>query len=87
MENKREVGFDSMIAVKEDFPNADQVRLIFKDTYNLYLKWIAVKEPDWEAVIAEARDIEQKYPFGSCRKILVEVVDIIEANYMTKEVG
>lgn len=79
MEDKRDVVIDSMIAVKEDFPNADQVRLIYKDTYNFYTKWIAVKELNWETVIAESRDIEQKHPFELCRKILVEVVAIIEA--------
>lgn len=87
MEDKREIGIDSRAAVKEGIPSADQVRLIYKDTYNFYLKWIAVKELDWEAVIAESRDIEQKYPFELCRKILVEVVMIIEANYLAKEDG
>lgn len=69
----------------EGIPSNEQVRLIFKDTYNFYTKWIAVNEPDWDALITETREIEQRYPFELCRKILVELVAIIEACYMTKE--
>lgn len=87
MEDKREVVMNSSAAVKEVLPDTEQVRLIFKDTYNFYTKWTAVKEPDWSEVMAEVYSLEVKYPFELCRKILVEIVAIIEANYMTKEDG
>lgn len=69
----------------EGLPNNEQVRLVYKDTYNFYTKWIAVKEPDWDLVISESREIEARYPFDLCRIILVELIDIIEAHFMKKE--
>jgi hypothetical protein len=68
----------------ECVPSNEQVRLIYKDTYNYYTKWIAVKDPDWSEVMAEAHRLEAKYPFGLCRKILVELVSVIEASYMKR---
>ena len=68
----------------EIFPNNEQVRLIFKDTYNFYTKWIAVKEPDWSEVMEEVYKLEAAYPFNLCRKILVEIVAIIEAKVMER---
>lgn len=66
----------------EGVPNSEQVRMIYKETYNFYTKWIAVNEPDWDLIIAKSREIEQKYPFELCQKILVELVSIIETSYM-----
>ena len=66
-------------------PTQEQVRLIFSDTYKFYLKWIAVKDIDWGLVIAESHDIEAKYPFELCIKILVELVAVIEADHKEKE--
>jgi hypothetical protein len=63
-------------------PTPEQVKLIFKDTYNFYLKWIAVNEVDWGMVISESHEIEAKYPFELNRKILVEIVAVIQADYM-----
>jgi hypothetical protein len=79
MENKNE---NEVALNSEIFPNNEQVRLIFRDTYIYYTKWIAVKEPDWDLVLSEGRILEAKYPFELCRKILVEIISIIEFNTM-----
>ena len=63
-------------------PSPTEVRSIFSVTYNFYLKWIAVKLVDWDLVISESREIEGKYPYELTRKILVEIVNILEANQM-----
>ena len=66
-------------------PTHKEVQFIFKDTYNFYLKWVAVKEVvNWEDVLEDGRLIERQYPFELCRKILLELIDIIEKNYMER---
>jgi len=69
----------------EVFPDNQQVRAIFRDTYNFYTKWIAVKGVNWDAFMSEVRNLEKTYPFELCRKILVELTAIIESKSM-KEV-
>lgn len=66
----------------EVFPNNEQVKDIFKFTYLFFQKWITVKNVDWGALMADVRMLEKKYPFELCRKILVELVSIIETSYM-----
>jgi len=66
-------------------PSPKEVQLIYKDTYNFYLKWLAVKEPNWEEVIIDSRGIEATYPFDLCRKILVEIIAILEKSYMERK--
>jgi hypothetical protein len=74
--------------MSEAYPDNENVRLIFKDTYYFYLKWIAVKDKiNWDLVISESHDIEIKYPFELCRKILVEIVAVIETAYMERSEG
>lgn len=63
-------------------PTPQQVKEIFSNVYLLYTKWIAVKEPDWDKLIDESREIETRYPYELCRKMLVEVVSVIENSYM-----
>jgi len=65
-------------------PTPQQVKGIFSEVYVLYTKWIAVKEPDWDKLLAESREIEQKYPFDICRKMLSEVINVIENSYMER---
>jgi len=65
-------------------PSPKEVQLIYKDTYNFYLKWIAVKEINWDLVIDESHEIEGRYLFELTVKILVELVGIIEINYMSQ---
>lgn len=71
--------------MRDSNPTPKEVQLIYKDTYNFYLKWIAVKgEIDWKVLIADAHEIEQKYPFELCTKMLVELVAVIETAYMER---
>lgn len=65
-------------------PIPQQVKGIFADTYVFYTKWIAVKEPDWDELLRETRQLEKKYPFDLSRKMLVEVVAVIEKTYMER---
>lgn len=64
-------------------PSPTEVRSIFSDTYNFYTKWIAVKEIDWDLLLSESHEIEGKYECELCCKILVELIAVIETNYMT----
>lgn len=66
----------------KQLPTPEEVKEIFKYTYLFYTKWIAVKDIVWDAVLEEAREIEQKYPFDLCARILVGTLDVIDANYM-----
>lgn len=65
-------------------PTPQQVKGIFSEVYVLYTKWIAVKEPDWDKLLEESREIEQKYPFDLCRKMLSEMINVIENSYMER---
>lgn len=44
-------------------PTPQQVKGVFSDAYLLYVKWIAVKEPDWDELLRKTRQLEKKYPF------------------------
>jgi len=58
------------------------VRMIFKETYNFYLKWKSISNlSDWGALMQEARELNVKYPYPLCRRILLELVEIIENEF------
>jgi len=65
-------------------PSPTEVRSIFSDTYNFYTKWIAVKEIDWDLLLSESHEIELRYPFELTVKMLVELITIIETNYISQ---
>jgi len=65
-------------------PSPKEVQSIYKDTYNFYLKYIAVKEINWDLVIAESHEIEGRYPFELTVKMLVELITIIETHHMSQ---
>ena len=62
-------------------PNSEQVKLIFKETYLFYTKWISVTDPDWDRLMQEARELNEKYPYKLCQQILLELIDIVEDEY------
>lgn len=62
-------------------PNSEQVKLIFKETYLFYTKWISVTDPDWNRLMQEARELNEKYPYKLCQQILLELIDIVEDEY------
>ncbi len=66
-------------------PDQDQVRLIFRDTYNFYLKYKDISDPeDWIPLIQDMRRIDRDYPCELCRRILLELVKIIEHEFMIR---
>jgi hypothetical protein len=66
-------------------PTNEQIRLIFKDTYNFYLNWKDIdNEEDWNILTDESREIEKRYPFDLCLKILIGILNIIEKDYMRR---
>ena len=58
-------------------PTKEQVRLIFKDTYNLYLKYISMSFIDWDAFHTEYTFLSEKYPFDLTISILEGIVQVI----------
>lgn len=70
---------------EESFPTEEQVRLIFRDTYNFYKKWITVREPNWNAIYTESHKIKDQYPFKICWKTLVELIAILENAWLRRE--
>lgn len=63
------------------------VRMIFKETYLFYTKWKDISNPaDWSTLMQDARELNEKYPYSLCRRILLELVEIIEDGFKEKEV-
>lgn len=59
-------------------PNQEQIRLIYKDTYNLYLKYKDSKEDnEWNRFIYETDKLYKKYPFNLCKVMVMELLDIV----------
>lgn len=64
----------------------NEVRMIFKDTYNFYLKWKNGKEEDAFQIHKESKEINQKYNnCDLCRGILVELCSILHQGMNKKE--
>jgi cytidine deaminase len=61
------------------YPQPQDVKQIFSAVYLLYIKWIAVKPNEMDKVIAEAREISDKYPCELCRKMLAEVIAVLQS--------
>ena len=68
-------------------PDHETVKQIFNETYNVfYLKWKSISNPaDWKALMQDVRDLNEKYPYPLCRRILLELVEIIEDGFQREE--
>ncbi|MDF2906813.1 MAG: hypothetical protein K0R34_2134 [Herbinix sp.] len=67
-------------------PDNERVRLIFKDTYNFYLKWKDISNPeDWVILMKEMKEIDHRYDCDLCRQILLELVKVIENEFKSRE--
>lgn len=67
-------------------PTPEEVRLIFRDVYNFYTKWINIEnEENWSDLLNDIRDLEKKYPFDLCIKMLLETMNVIERYYMERK--
>ena len=58
-------------------PTKEQVRLIFKDTYNLYLKYISMSFIDWNAFHTEYSNLCKRYPYDITVDIVTDIVEIV----------
>lgn len=69
------------------YPNHEEIRQIFNDTYNVfYKKWKDISNPDdWSRLMGEARELNKKYNCELCQSILLNLIKIIEDNYKNKE--
>ena len=65
----------------EQVPSREQVRMIFKEAYILYVKYIERDQIDWEEYHKELMELSHKYPFELATQMLVEVTDVIEKNF------
>lgn len=65
------------------YPNNEVIRNIFNETYNVfYKKWKSISNPaDWDRLMQDVRELNQKYPYSLCRKMLLELVEIIEDEF------
>jgi hypothetical protein len=68
-------------------PSQIEVRQIFSDTYNVfYKKWKDISKPeDWAILMQDMHQIDQKYDCSLCRQILLELVKVIEHDFVKKE--
>lgn len=70
--------------MKREWPSDDQVKEIYKVTYNFFEKYKA-PEPDWDEVVKEVGTLSNQYPFDLCTQILVHHVGLLENIYSAKE--
>lgn len=69
--------------MKDNIPNEGQVRLIFRETYNLYTKHKGIcRREDFEILMQEVIELNNKHNCNLCLKILLEIVDCIEYYFM-----
>ena len=67
---------------KQLIPNLEDVKLIFRDTYLLYTNFKDVQsKEEFDLMMDAARDLEKKYPFELAKKIIIDVVEVIELQW------
>lgn len=69
------------------YPTHEEVRQIFNETYNVFYKrWKDISNPaDWDTLMQEARELNEKYPYKLCQQILLELIDIVEDEYKRRD--
>ncbi|WP_313132614.1 hypothetical protein [Anaerocolumna sp.] len=66
----------------ENNPTSEQVRLIFKHTYLLYTKFKDSKtEQDYQNLVKECHELQERFPFELCDRILLEICKVINKDY------
>ena len=58
-------------------PTPEQVRLIFKDSYNLYTKHLI--DRDYKAFLKESHELKVRYPYEITESILLSLMNIFDA--------
>jgi NAD-dependent DNA ligase len=57
-------------------PTPEQVRQIFRDTYQFYIEnQEPVTDNDHDIILQEADRLQNEYPFELCKKILAGLID------------
>lgn len=68
-------------------PDHETVKQIMNEAYNgFYLKWrnnLTIDNAD--QMMQEVNELDEKYPYPLCRKILLELVEIIEDGFKKRE--
>lgn len=63
----------------EKAPSQEDVRLIFKETYLLFLEAQEMKtDNDFQDLIRKSHDLKNKYPFKLCETIILELWNIVD---------
>ncbi|HWT74357.1 MAG TPA: hypothetical protein VN258_06525 [Mobilitalea sp.] len=71
--------------MEERNPTFQEVQSFFNEEYAFLKKWIAVKEPDWDKLLEESRELERKHPFKYCLDRIVSTVELIDHSYMERK--
>lgn len=69
-------------------PSHEEVRNIFNETYNVfYKKWRNISnQDDWPRLMQEMHEINDKYQCELCSKILLELVVVIQNEFLKRSV-
>lgn len=71
-----------MAGTNKNIPTPEQVRLIFKYTYMIYVKYKNSKsDQDFLNLVKLCHEIQRRFPFKLCEKVLLEICNIIEEEY------
>ncbi len=71
---------------QERIPKPEQVRLIFKDTYNFYLCWKDILTQDNASqMMQEAYELKHRYGCSLCRHMIADLIECIEVEYRRRE--
>jgi hypothetical protein len=71
--------------MEDKTPTFQEVQSFFNAEYAFIKKWLAIKEPNWDEVIAESRELERAHPFRYCLDRIVSSVELIEKSYMNHQ--
>lgn len=71
-----------MADTNKNVPTPEQVRLIFKYTYMIYVKYKNSKsDQDFLNLVKACHELQRRFPFKLCEKVLLEICNIIEEEY------
>ena len=70
-----------------NYPSHDEIRNIFNETYNVfYVKWKDISDlSKWDDLMQDVRDLNNKYPYSLCEKILLGLIEIIEDKFKRRQ--
>ncbi|WP_313133754.1 hypothetical protein [Anaerocolumna sp.] len=74
-----------MSNINKNIPSSEQIRLIFKYTYVLYHKYRNSKtDQDFQNLVKACHELQRRFPFQLCEKILLEICNLIEKEYKSQ---